>query len=625
MRIQPRRQILDIWRSVIKSSYRDGTWVWGGREESNSLSDTEQLICLLYPATEVPALALELPDVMAEDAAKALERFGEPRTIPHRLVEVIEDYVERHTVGDEPSFGGGGYLSTDDDSTAPTEEQLAMGLVDSYSLSLTLCLAALGFLNVYKPQVVRRPALVARIERLQAALSRRLTAAQIGLLRSFVVNTVGLDDRADREVRAAMLDMVNQGGLPEQVVVSRLRERLQRVRTLLLDDVRLGVSTDRKLEEESRLFEIGWGWGIVRNAPEVELDLTRSAFDRQPAIGAEAGIAAARPYLYSTVLALDGINDLRSQRTRELNLLDDEQRRLAEALQIRWDLTQRYWSGIARFGRTWPLEDIPWRTSDGEESDYFSLLVSAVLVQDLEARQATDDDLNRAVSVFESLAQRGRITRRVTKDDPAVDMHVPGVRMTLVGSDEIGPQLYWHARDFAPLLLKRCLQAAALSANRVARDRLMRLAETTMDHLDKRRIHDGDALGLWDDPGETLFSDARLPAEKLPSWAMTERVIEALIAGSRTFQQQPLRSPGMRARAEEALHEAEHLLNRLLVNSDSDDTSARSAEIVVIERRLSRAREVITEQPGTANALALAALLSLDEMNVAHNDASRGA
>ena len=105
---------------------------------------------------------------------------------------------------------------------------------------------------------------------------------------------------------------------------------------------------------------------------------------------------------------------------------------------------------------------------------------------------------------------------------------------------------------------------------------------------------------------------------------MTERVIEALIAGSRTYQAQPLRSPGMRSRAEEALHEAEHLLNQLLVQSDSDDSSTRSTQLVDIERRLSRAREIITAQPGTANALALAALLSLDEMSVARANASRG-
>lgn len=620
MRIQPRRQILDIWQSVIKSSYRDGVWVWGSGAEPNSLADAEQLICLLYPATEVPALALEQPDVMAEDVVKALRRFGEPPVVPHRLIEIIEDFVERHTVAGEPVFGGGAYLATSGEP--PTEAQRATGLVDSFSLSVTLCLAALGFLNVYKPPTSRRASLGPRIDSLRQALNRRLTAAEIGLLRSFVVRTVGVDEE-DLPVRTAMLAMVNQNLDEDKVVIARLRDRLQRVRSLLLDDVRLGVSTDSALYEESRLFEIGWGWGIVRGAPAVELE--DPGPEGQLAIGSQKGIADARPYLYSTVLALDGINDLRSQRTRELNLLDDEQRRLADALHIRWDLTQSYWSGIARFGRTWPLEDIPWRTSDGEESDYFSLLVSAVLVQDLENRRATDDDLNRAVAVFESLAQRGRITRRVTKDDTSVPMHVPGVRMRLDGSAEDGPVLFWHARDFAPLLLKRCLQAAALSSNRESRDRLMRLAEATMDHLDKRRIQVGDATGLWDDPGETLFPDEDRSAEAVPSWSMTERVVEALIAGSRTFEEQPLRSPAMRGRAEEALHEAEHLLNRLLVRSDSDDTSARSVELAAIERRLTRAREVITAQPATANALALAALLSLDEMSVARGNASRGA
>ena len=65
--------------------------------------------------------------------------------------------------------------------------------------------------------------------------------------------------------------------------------------------------------------------------------------------------------------AMDGILDLSSQRIRELDLLDEEQRQLADALQLRLDLTQRYWSTVARFvTERWPLEDMPWRTSDGE-------------------------------------------------------------------------------------------------------------------------------------------------------------------------------------------------------------------------------------------------------------------
>ncbi|MGW5054035.1 SCO2524 family protein [Actinokineospora sp. NPDC004072] len=620
MRIQPRRQILDIWRSVIRSSFQNGSWEWRGRDESNSISDAEQLLCLLYPATEVPALALDQPDIIAEDVSKALERFGDPRTIPYRVIDVIEDYLDRNTVDGEPHFGGRGYLVTDGDE--PTPEQLSLGLVESYSMSVSLCLAALGFLRTYKPPS-RRPALETKIATLQVELSKRLTAALVGLLRSFVVNTVGIDE-ADRPVRAAMLAMVNQRNDPDQIVIARLRERLQRVRNRLLEDVRTGVSVDGDLEEESRLFEIGWGWGVVANATPVELDLSRCAFDAEPSICRMRGVAEARPYLYSTVLALDGINDLRSQRTLELNLLDDEQRRLTEALRIRFDLTQRYWSTIARFGDEWPLEDIPWRTSDGEESDYYSLLVSAVLVQDLETRQATDDDLARAVVVFESLAQRGRITRRVTQNDPSVEMHVPGVRMRLGGSTQLGPQLYWYARDFAPLLMKRCLQAAALSGNRDSRDRLMQLAKATLDHLMARRLEVGDAAGLWDDPSALLPQDAA-PVAKEPSWYLTERVVEALITAVRTFEAEPLRSAGMRARAEEVLHEAEQLLNRLLLDSDIDDTSARSVRLAEIETRLNRAADVLVERPGTANALGLEALRALDELAVARDNAARSA
>ena len=62
------------------------------------------------------------------------------------------------------------------------------------------------------------------------------------------------------------------------------------------------------------------------------------------------GHALDAPYLYFTVVALDGIADLFSARTRLLGLLDEEQQRLARALQIRWELTQAYWAAIASFG-----------------------------------------------------------------------------------------------------------------------------------------------------------------------------------------------------------------------------------------------------------------------------------
>jgi hypothetical protein len=628
VRIQPRRQILDIWRSVVRASFDDGTWVWGGRDEPNSISDAEQVLCLVYPATEIANLALDRPDAMADDVSTALDQLGDPSAVPQKVVDVLTDYVTRYTDEDgEPVFAGGSYLRAAAIGGGPdaagservTEEQRALGVVDSYSLSVSLCLSALGFLSIFAPQT-RRPALRDKIARLERALSDRLTAAMIGLLRSFVVNTVGSGDSA----REVMIGMVNQENASEQVVLGKLRSRLSRVRARLLDDVRIGVDVEVGLAEEDRLFECGWGWGIVRNAKPVRLEYGKIGNADQPKISDLAGVADARPYLYSTVVALDGINDLRSQRTRELGLLNEEQRQLNEALQLRWDLTQRYWSTMARFGeQDWPLEDIPWRTSDGEESDYFSLLVSAVLVQDLQNREATDDDLNRAVLIFESLGQRGRITRRVTVDDPAVGLHVPGVQMRLGGSDALGPQLYWSVADFAPLLVKRSLQAARLAANVAARDQLVRLAESAMDHLSRRRIEHGPAAGLWDDPGDLLFPrDDRKPQEQ-PSWYLTERVVEALVQAARSFEEPPVRSTDVASRALDLLHEADHLLNREMLDADADDVSVRRAELVSIESTLARARRVIVQQPGTATALALDALRRLDELAVAHLDATR--
>ena len=72
VRIQPRQNILDVWRSVVAASFRDGFWTWGGRDAPNSISDAEQLLCLLYPAAEIESLALDRPDEMADDVRSVL-------------------------------------------------------------------------------------------------------------------------------------------------------------------------------------------------------------------------------------------------------------------------------------------------------------------------------------------------------------------------------------------------------------------------------------------------------------------------------------------------------------------------------------------------------------------------
>ncbi|MFB7875826.1 SCO2524 family protein [Nocardia sp. NPDC056064] len=613
MRIQPRQQILDIWSAMLSACYRDGTWHWDGVLDANSISDSEQLLCLLYPATEIESFSLDRPESMSDDVREVLGAFGGPARIGITMIGLLEEYLRRNTDADgTPRFDAGSYLRPAG-GERPTEQQLAIEVVDSYSMAVTLCLAGLGFARVFDrwADTERRTDINDRIEVLGAGLSDRLTLAMTGLIRSFVVNTVSVRSSSGR----AMLAMLNQSGAPERTVVEAARVSLDRVRSRLRTDVKLGRTPHTDFADDDQLFECGWSWGVVQDADPVAFE------DRE--VAQVTGIADPRPYLYFTVVALDGINDILSQRTRELDLLNPEQQRLADALRLRWDLTQRYWSTVARFGSgRWPLEDIPWRTSDGEESDYFSLIVSAVLIQELIARTASDDDLTRAVAIFDELSRRGRIKSRPTKADPAVALHDPGVRMVLRGTEKVdggGPQLEWIVSDFATVLLKRALQAAQLSGNIAARDQLMELAKTVMDHLDRRVIAEGEARGLWDDPAVIFGGTHR----DRPSWYLTERMVECLVAADRTFRETPLRSTAMVNRAVEILNEAEHLLNQEMLEVSISDSSANRLSLDLIEQQLGRARALINTQPGTSFTLASAALIELDRLAFARSDAMR--
>lgn len=623
MRLRPRQQILDIWAALLACCWDGKTWAWAGRDAEgaplaggNSISDSEQLLCLLYPATEIENLALDRPDDMADDVRSILEPLGGQTRIGAVVVRLLEEFIERNTKPDgTPDFSAGDYFSGQE-NLPPVSAQRGIEVVDSYSMSTTLCIAGLGLLRVFETWVRSgaRDELVARIELLRSALSARLTAAMAGLVRSFVVHTATPRSPAGQN----MLRMLNPGKLPERVVVDKIAQDLERVRNRLRSDISLGQSPDTELDDEGKLFECGWSWGIVENSSE-KIDAADIPIAKQQ------GYAEARPFLYFTIIALDGINDLISPRTRELNLLNEDQRRLTEALRLRWDLTQGYWSTIARFGDpSWPLEDIPWRTSDGEESDYFSLIVSAVLIQDLIRRAATDDDLTRSIGVFDELARRGRILRRATRDDPAVALHTAGVGLALRGSEKVGdgPELRWMVSDFAAVLLKRVLQAAHLSGNIGSRDRLMELSKSIMDHLDSRILRSGSGKGLWDNP-RAIF-DSESPEPVRPSWYMTERVIECLVAADRTFREAPLTSPAMVNRAVELLNEAEHLLNQELLNVAIDDVSEKRVTLDRVENNLEQARQLVARrQAGTAFVLASDALRDLNQLAFARRDATR--
>jgi len=67
MEIQTRRQILEIWRATVDYCYKGGEWTWGGRSGRNSISDAEQLLTLLYPATVIPSLRIDSIDQRRND------------------------------------------------------------------------------------------------------------------------------------------------------------------------------------------------------------------------------------------------------------------------------------------------------------------------------------------------------------------------------------------------------------------------------------------------------------------------------------------------------------------------------------------------------------------------------
>ncbi len=610
MRIQPRQQLLEIWAATARASFQDRKWVWGGRDRSNSISDAEQLLCLLYPATELVSFQLAKPDETADDILDALQVLGGSIEIPMMLIRVLIEYMEQYTSDTGlPIFSGEGYFDSSGSGTVPISSQGELDVVDSFSMSITLTLAVLSFIRVFRG-VVRREELRQEVDKLEALATTRLTAAMVGLLRSFSIHVFEVREPAGR----ILCRRSNKSNLPERQIVRDLQLALREIRSGLRD-LTIGSGQDADLESSSRLFECGWSWGIVKDAGRIET---------QEEIGQPDGVAVNNPYLYFTVMALAGLEDLFSERTRILGLLNEEQRRLAAALQIRWDLTQSYWSTIATFGTgRWPLEDLPWCTSDGQESDYFSLQVSAMVVQDLVRSRASDAELGRVGRILEELANRGRIDRRPLENDSALQLHAPGVRLRLRGSEAVGDHpVGWLVSNFSPLLLKRTLAIAGLVRDTDLRGRLLTLADNVWDHLLLRRLNDGPGRDLWDQPSEAY---AQLSTRhELPSWYFTERVLECLVAAAHVVSRAPLHSTRLTDMAVDLLHEADHLFDREQLSGSSEAGPSMRAVLQGVRANLRRAWEILDDRPGSAMVLASEVLRDLERLAAARQDAAEG-
>ena len=613
MKLQPRQQILEIWQATARTSFPDKKWIWSGRDSSNSISDAEQLLCIMTPATQVPMFRLDQPDATTEDVLRAIDVFGDSVEVPRLLVRVLTDYMERYSAEDgTPIFSGEGYFQPPPGQVGLTDAHRKLDVVDSFSTSVTLTLATIGFVRVFK-EVLRRDDLRREVETLEALASRRLSAAMIGLLRSFTVNVFDAHSPQGR----ALCRTANQSRLPERQVIEEMRLALRDINASLRDvTIGSGAGTAEDLDNPNRLFECGWSWGTVHNAPKI---VTTEDVGVQP-----DGVALPAPYLYFTVVALDAIAALFSERTRLLGLLTEQQAKHAQALQLRWELTQSYWSKIATFGTSrWPLEDIPWRTTDRVESDYFSLLVTSIVVQDLVQKRASDADLNRVGQVLAELAQRARITRRsFEKDDSAVALHAPGVRMDLQSADPEGARLGWTLTDFAPLLLKRTVRIAGLMRNTELRSGLLQLADGIWEHLLRRRITSEPGMDLWDQP-ENVFEQVP-PSAEGPSWYYARRVVECLVTASEVVTSPPLRTQRLAELAADLISEADHRFDQELLRGSTEAGPAMRESIQGARATLHRARSIIDDYPGSAFVLVSEALLELDRLAAARSDLDGG-
>jgi hypothetical protein len=608
MEIQTRRHILEIWRSTVDYAFRDGEWKWGGRAGRNSISDAEQLLTILYPATAVESLKVDSIDQTADDVLEYLHSLGNALDIPRRLVGFIRDFMRTYLIDGTPDFSGGSYFGVDDGEAGSAKpEQQRLHVVDSYSMSITLCLATLGFLRVYR-QGLRSQRMLNEIDELEELSSQRLSAAMVGMLRSFTVNTFDPSEPPGQ----TMCKMINQTGAANEILVRYLLADLSEIRAALRQELTIGSGqVAEELDNRGRMFECGWSWGVVDGAPEITFV---SDIGEQP-----VGVADARPYMYFTVVALDGIQDLFNERTRILGLLNVEQQRLARALQLRSELTRQFWAKVATFGSgSWPLEDLPWITSDGHESDYYSVLLTSIVVEGIGSERIAAIDVERVGRLLEELANRGRITRRPMKDDAAISLHLPGMQLRLVGTEKIssGPRLRWTISSFTVLVLKRLLRVAELLEDSATRTRFLDLADLIWAHIERRRIESPPARGLWDEPTQ-VFADTSFTASGLPSWHHTERVIEALVAAANVTRSLPVATSDLTGHAHQLLAEAEHLFDQERLRGTSDTGERMRESFQVVSAKLRRARELIRDRPGTAVVLAGDVLRELDMVDAA--------
>ncbi|MHB8490912.1 MAG: hypothetical protein ACYDA6_01680 [Solirubrobacteraceae bacterium] len=594
-KIDPTSELLGVWARWVlyavdeeqtRDPGEDRRWGDAETQERNAVADAEMLECVLLPGTAVEGLMLDR--VLApsrrtrETLADARKALSPPRAESGQvarafalLLSRIDDYLRTHRDDDaRPSFRADGYVY-------PVEGEFPEGgfacdFVDAYSLAVSVCVQTLTILRALGDSDTRAEILqawrgeglpVLDLDEIVKLAEERLTAAMHGLKDSFVA--IPSTDEQWSYVAREPPGLDADGTLfPHGPEMDRVRSQVERYLHIDLGD--------------DRPWECGFTWGRARNV-----------------ISGHGWPALEAPYLYSTVVALDGIRDVANQGVLSSDILTPEQASLAAELSFCASAAVRHWEGLAMacqpLSGVWRLEDVPWRTPDYDENEYYTLLVARILVGDGRSGTLADPEIiDRLVRIAEELAQRGRITRHpvvdgggdlltgrathqrtnVEGEDPALRLHDPGKLLRLdpaPGSDGIAVSLRIY--DYAPQLLKLVSKLAQATPSDPAQERLRAIIEATWRHLAARRARSSSGTtvpgrawaswppqGLWNMRGlhvEGGFGDDNSPWVGVNSWYMTERVVEALVALVQLRQARPGSAPQSSQLLDELMAELE--------------------------------------------------------------------
>lgn len=521
------------------------------RSTANSISACEALLCLFLPQSELDEYSLGSIQHQGtvsdkrENIVRLINGLGtklestsgnlDPDGVS-RLLALADCFLTRFHDEEEDKaiFTAGSYLEPIPEPDRPLGhvDPDAIDIVDSYTLSVSLCLILLFLIRQWRDHWGDASKYDILARSVEAKAQKRLTAALVGLCDSFCVNIYGTD------TWNTMTGVPWDAELEAQIVA--VRKRAVRV-------------TGRRLNPDEP-FECGWSWSRISDPAPLPSGIKREDFLRPQSVHAEPA-----PYFYFSLAAVDGLADLLSERVQTEELLDATQLALAARLQLQWDVTSKYWSTIARCRRKlhgvktdgWAIEYPPWHSSDGNASDYWTVALVGILLREIDRGgwSASDPALERLASLLIELAQRTRLNREetelstpdpktgrriVTNEPTPGHFHITGKRSLLVidGGEkgDVGA-FTWKMTDLAAQVLKRSAQLARIVRDHNVRNRLDRLMDDIWKFHLSIRAFPAKRGYFWDKasslPFTTLAGDTQ---EEGLSWYMTERVVDALVA-----------------------------------------------------------------------------------------------